>query len=123
MQAKQISDLKTFTEYLKEYDPENLSKYLILIKTLQEQSTHDILKLSVYVLNLMEKKDVFHKFPYFQQSVHSNIHKLNDNQERTTKPISPKVPFWLNQNIEKKLVSKEKQQEMEEMLNEYKRDS
>lgn len=120
MRLNQVIDQETLTEYIKQIDSENLSKYLILLKTLQNQCTHDIVKLSVYVLEQMESKDILFKFPYFQKSIYSNIQKLNDLQEVTTMPISTEVPSWLNQDIEKKQPNKTTQEEMESIINEFK---
>lgn len=115
MNKKFIYNYKTFIEYLKKYDLENIDKYINLIGQLQKKCTHDLFYLSSYVLERMQNKKINNKFIYFQKSLISNISKLNDFNIKSNESI----PTWFNQNVKEEKASNEELKEMEELLSSF----
>lgn len=113
MNKKIIYDYKTFIEYLKKYDLENIDKYINLIEQLQKKCTHDLFYLSSYVLERMRNKQINNKFVYFKKSLVSNISKLNKFNINS----SENIPVWFNQNIKEEIANDEEIKELDNYLN------
>lgn len=112
MNKKIIYDYKTFIEYLKKYDFENIDKYINLIEQLKKKCSHDLFYLSSYVLERMQTKQVNNKFIYFKTALNSNILKLNN-----ISISNESIPNWFNKTVTEEKATKEELKEINDILN------
>lgn len=115
MKAKEIINEKTFIKYIKIYDSKNFNRYLFFLKQLKNNCIHDIYKLSSYVFQKMEDKEISNKYNYFTNSILKNISKLN---KLTFKSIDKK-PTWFDSDIKIKEATKEELKEIDDLLSKY----
>jgi len=113
MSTIKIVDKKTFIKYIKNVDSQNLKDYLKIIDFYKKNSIHDIYKLSFYILERMENKDIKNKVVYFQNSLKNNIQKLNDYSKGEN---NKNQPLWLDKKIEENIATPEEIAEMENLF-------
>ena len=120
VKAKEIKDKQSFIDYINLIDSNNLNEYVKVIEFYNENSIHNVYKISAYIFEKIENKlaSINSIYNYFVKSISTTINKFNNYDFK--KNIEEK-PEWLYKEIKGTKATKEEQLEMEKLLEEFRR--